>query len=177
VTKFRERRDRKDRRAGFSGESRDISPRVVDEREGVNTQVSPELIKAATGDIIDSTDRWWPPVKRMRDELAHREHTKIVFGSAEQGVLFQIYISAFAPVVIHLAVLWKHGQNVADFRIYSAAALSEIFVFLDDLGRGLASQLKMSVDGLTPSMRIADFSTWPVEREAQRRPKNGSVGR
>jgi len=37
-----------------------------------------------------------------------------------------------------------------------------MFVFLDDLGRSLASQLKMSVDGLTPSMRVGDL-TYLVE--------------
>ena len=138
---------------GFADVQRNGSPRSTKVRDST----AKELL-----DIIDSTDRWWPAVKRMRDELAHREHTKIVFGSAEQGVLFQIYTAAFAPVVIHPTVLWKHGQNVADFRIYSAGALSEMFVFLDDLGRSLASQLKMSVDGLTPSMRVGDL-TYLVE--------------
>lgn len=85
--------------------------------------------------VIDDTDRWWPAVKRMRDDLAHREHTTIVFGSADQGVLFQVYTSGFAPVVVNNSLAWKESHNVADFRMYSAAALAEMLVFLDDTGR------------------------------------------
>lgn len=138
---------------GFADVQLNGSPRSPKFRESM----SQNLLK-----VVDSTDRWWLPVKRMRDELAHREHNKIVFAGAEQGVLFQIYTSAFAPVLVHPSVLWKHGQNVADFRLYSAAVLSEMFVFLDDLGRCLAAQLKMSVNSLTPSMRVGDF-TYLVE--------------
>lgn len=142
---------------GFADIQRNDSPRSSKFRA---------LIPAALLAVIDATDAWWPAVKRIRDDLAHREHTKIVFGNADQGVLFQVYTSAFAPVVVNKALAWKEAHNVADFRMYSAAALAEMLVFLDDTGRALASHLNMAIEGLTPSMRVGDFSylIQPLER-------------
>lgn len=112
--------------------------------------------------IIDSTDGWWPDVKRIRDTLAHRENLKLVFGVPAQGVLFQIYTPGQAPEqtpnILHPAFLSPHGVGVADFRLYSACIMAEVFSFLDDLGAALALHLSLPVQSMTPSMRVGDFS-------------------
>jgi hypothetical protein len=146
---------------GFADIQRNGSPRSHNFR----ASMAAEILR-----IIDSTDRLWPAVKRMRDDLAHREHTKIVFRSATQGILFQVYTPAFAPIVLNKALAWNGGHNVADFRVYSAAALGEMLVFLDDIGRALAAHLKIVVESLTPSMRAGDFTYLiePLERLLKR---------
>jgi hypothetical protein len=117
-------------------------------------QLGQELI-----DRIDSTERWWPAIKRIRDDLAHREHTKIVFGGAKDGVLFQLYGTALhKPVVVHPKLLWPRGHHVADFRLYSAAVVAELLVFLDEMGKALASALGLDSARLTPTIRGGDFS-------------------
>ena len=80
------------------------------------------------------------------------------------------YTPAFAPIVLNKALAWNGGHNVADFRVYSAAALGEMLVFLDDIGRALAAHLKIVVESLTPSMRAGDFTYLiePLERLLKR---------
>jgi hypothetical protein len=109
-------------------------------------------------DIVDDTDQWWPPVKSIRDALAHREHHKIVFGTAKQGILFQVYDPPFDPKVLDAQVLWTSGKDVADFKKYSAVCLCRVFLLLDDLGQALASHLGVGLSGLAPLMRMGDFT-------------------
>ena len=109
-------------------------------------------------EVIDGTDRWWPPVKRIRDIVAHREHANTAFGGASVGVHFQIYEPGIIPQVIDPHLLWTGGNNVADFRRYSALILAELLVFLDELGMVLAATLRLSPDGLTRSMLVGDFT-------------------
>jgi hypothetical protein len=134
---------------GFADIQRSGSPRAVNFRK----QLGQEVI-----DKIDSAELWWPPIKRIRQDLAHREHTKIVFGSAKDGVLFQLYGPAYKPIVVHPKLLWSQGNNVADFRMYSAAVVAELLVFLDEMGKTLASALEFNCAKLTPSIRVGDFS-------------------
>jgi hypothetical protein len=112
-------------------------------------------------EVIDGTDRWWPPVKQVRDILTHREHQKIAFGGAGSGVLFQLYVPGspgLQPRVIDPHFLWKGGNNVADFRLYSASVVAELLVFLDELGAVLADILGLSIAGHQRSTRVGDFA-------------------
>jgi hypothetical protein len=108
--------------------------------------------------VVDTTNRWWPDVKRLRDILAHREHAKIAFGHASEGVLFQVYEPPALPLVAHPAFLWKGGTNVACFDRYSAYVLAEILVFMDALGRELANHLGWGIDGLNQAMLAGNLS-------------------
>jgi hypothetical protein len=113
-------------------------------------------------ELVDSTARWWPSAKRLRDVLAHREHEKVAFGHASSGVLVQVYEPGMVPLVAHPAFLWEPGNNVADFERYSAYLLAEVLVFMDDLGRELASALGWGIEGLNNSMLCGDFSAFLV---------------
>jgi hypothetical protein len=107
---------------------------------------------------MDATDTWWPTVKRVRDQVAHREHTKMVFGSPKEGILFQIYDGGFlSPVVVHPALAFPTGHNIADFRLYAAVIVSEVLVFIDAVGQHLAPQIGLAIDRLTPSLRVGNF--------------------
>lgn len=109
-------------------------------------------------ETIDATEAWWPDVKLIRDTLTHREHHKIAFGGPAAGVLFQVYAPALSPKVVHPAFLWPTGQNVADFRRYSAYVLAEVLVFLEELGVALAEHLRLSRATLISSFRAGDFA-------------------
>ena len=43
--------------------------------------------------IVDATNRWWPPIKSVRDLLMHRRHDQLVFGDQSEGILFQVYLA------------------------------------------------------------------------------------
>lgn len=114
-------------------------------------------IDAGVLNVIDSTTRWWPAIKRVRDDLAHREHEKIVFGEASQGIFFQLYVG-MSPTIVDQRLLWLEAENVVDFRLYSAAVLSELLSFLEALGAALAGCLALSTKRLAPSMHVGDFA-------------------
>ncbi len=134
-------------------------PAFPDIQEGTQRSYR-EALPDAVREVVDSTKRWWPRAKRLRDVLAHREHDKVAFGHASSGVLFQVYEPDMVPLVAHPAFLWKHGNNVADFERYSAYLLGEVLVFMDDLGRELASSLGWGTEGLNNSMLCGDFSAF-----------------
>lgn len=125
------------------------SPRAERFRKSIDTSLL---------NIIDSTARWWPSVKRVRDELAHREHNKIVFGEANQGIFFQLYTSESSPTIVDKRLLWPEAENVADFRLYSAAILGELLAFLEALGVALAASLDLSTTRFAPSVHVGDFT-------------------
>jgi hypothetical protein len=109
--------------------------------------------------LIDSTAAWWRPIKGIRDILAHREHTKVVFGGPTDGVLFQLYDRGLMePRVVDKRLLWEHGENVADFGLYSAAVMSELLCFLDDLGVALADCLGVKLGVGPRSFHVGDFT-------------------
>lgn len=136
-------------------------PGFADVRANGGSERAPRFrqsIDASMLSVIDSTARWWPSVKRVRDELAHREHNKIVFGEANQGIFFQLYTSEFSPTIVDKRLLWPEAENVADFRLYSAAILSELLAFLEALGAALAASLTFSTARLVPSTHVGDFT-------------------
>lgn len=90
--------------------------------------------------VIDSTDRWWPEVKRVRDIVTHREHQKIAFGHANDGLLFQAYDSTMKPLVHQPASLVANGNSVAEFELYSTSLLAEVLVLMDELGRAISTE-------------------------------------
>lgn len=112
----------------------------------------PEVVR-----IIDNSDRWWKPVKSIRDLLIHREHTKIVFGGPTDKSLFQIYQDDFKPVVVEQKFMWNGGRNVVDFQLYSGFVIAEILTLLDELGLHLAEHFGVATSTFVPSMRIGDF--------------------
>lgn len=106
---------------------------------------------------IDSTDRWWPTVKDIRDLLVHREHNKIIFGQPTDGILFQIYESLDNPKILETPFLSKVGKNIVDFELYSAFVMGELLVLLDELGRQIASHLGIAEEGLPHGYRSDNF--------------------
>ena len=108
---------------------------------------------------IDSAERWWRDVKEIRHLLTHRDHDKIVFGGPGLGVLFQIYEGSLSPQIVRPEFLWKAGKDIVDFELYSAAVLAEVLTLLDDLGKAIAGELRLTEEGLTQSMRIGDHSS------------------
>ncbi len=98
------------------------------------------------GHVVDSTQRWWRPVKRIRDALVHREHYLISFGDAADGILFQIYDATVEPKLSDPDLLWPTGHNVLDFRMYSAFVMSELLVFLQDLGDSANDYLEVGAN-------------------------------
>lgn len=117
-----------------------------------------ELIDSNVLKTIDSTDRWWPAAKRVRDDLTHREHDKIVFGEPAQGIFFQLYTSDHAPKIIDARLMWSQNPHVVDFRLYSAAIVGELLSFLEELGEAIEAQLKLSTRHSPPSVHDDDFS-------------------
>lgn len=107
--------------------------------------------------VIDSTNKWWPFVKDIRDTLAHRQHDKIVFGSAATGILFQVYQPQFNPKIIDSCFLWPKGENVVDFRAYAAFVIAETLLLLEEIGSELAVLRNRSKKSLPLSIRCGDF--------------------
>jgi hypothetical protein len=135
----------RERLSGFP----DIQPRTS---RSYRNKIPDEIIK-----IIDSTERWWPSIKEIRDTLTHREYQDIIFGNPTDGILFQIYVSGFKPKIIDKSFLWSSGKNVVDFRSYSAFVVAEILLFMEEIGSALATHLKISESTLTSSFRIGEY--------------------
>ena len=98
-------------------------------KDGLREGVPAEILR-----IVDSTDRWWPLVKCVRQFLHHREHVVIPFGHPEEGFLFQVYSDRHEPLITDAVLLWPQGSFVADFGPYSAFVVAEAVALLDDLG-------------------------------------------
>lgn len=94
--------------------------------------------------IVDSTERWWPGVKNVRDLLTHRKHHRIIFGNSEDGLLFQVYDRSRSPEIVLPAVLYREGRNVVDFDLYSAFVVVEVLTLIDDLGNAIASRMDIA---------------------------------
>ena len=94
--------------------------------------------------IIDNCECWLSLVRKIRHLLTHRKHEKIVFGNPKMGLLFQIYDNKMRAGIVLPEVLYKSGNNVVDFELYSAFILSELFVLIDDLGLLIAKKIVTS---------------------------------
>lgn len=129
-----------------------------------------KTLPASIRDCVDSTERWWPGVKALRDMLTHRNHDKIVFGNAREGIHFQFYDPKSKALVIHPAFLVPNTHLVADFEAYAASTLAEVLVFMDDLGRELTACMGWTADSLTRSMLVGDFSSLVHSLDELRRP-------
>lgn len=101
---------------------------------------------------------WYKDVKEVRDILAHREHTKIVFGIPKDGILFQVYESFYSPRILDACFLWPKGNNVVDFRLYSSFIVAETLLFMEDLSTELMMGLSLNSRGLPGVYRIGHFS-------------------
>src|SRR5262249_34830937 len=102
----------------------------------------------------------WKPVKGMRDTLAHRAHTKVVFGDPADGVLFQVYDDRTftKPQILDTRLLRAPGTVVVDFGLYSAAIMGELLAFLDDLGVALGDGLGITLAAEPDSFHVGDFT-------------------
>lgn len=141
---------------GLKRKDRKKLPGFADIQSGTKRSYR-EKIPAPILSVIDSTNKWWPFVKDIRDTLAHRQHDKIVFGSAATGILFQVYQPQFNPKIIDSCFLWPKGENVVDFRAYAAFVIAETLLLLEELGKELALLKNRSKESLTPSIRCGDF--------------------
>jgi len=123
-------------------------PGWADIQQGTNRsyrqQIPDDLRK-----VVDSTDRWWPSVKKVRHLLTHRKHDRIIFGNSEDGFLFQIYDPSRRPAVVLPQVLYRKGKNVVDFDLYSGFVLVELVTLLDDLGNIIAPKLGIHINGIS----------------------------
>ena len=109
--------------------------------------------------IIDSTNRWWPAVKEVRDLVTHREHDRIIFGNSEDGLLFQIYDGRRSPTMLLPQVLYPKGHNVVDFDLYSAFVIAEMVMLFDDLGTAIAPKMQIPQKGIARmSLRLVEKS-------------------
>ncbi len=114
--------------------------------------IPPDLL-----DTVDSTERWWPSIKEVRDLLTHRDHLQIVFGEPTDGMLFQVYAGTLTPTILEPRLLYQPGKNVVDFRLYSAFILGELLTLLDDLGRQIAAHANIGLQGMATTMLMGDF--------------------
>jgi len=94
--------------------------------------------------IVDSTDCWWLAIKKVRDILAHREHDRIIFENPEYGLLFQVYDKSRSPGILPPTALYRNGQSVVDFDLYSAFVIAEVLALFDDLGNVIADEIQIS---------------------------------
>ena len=102
--------------------------------DGTSQRSCRESIPSSVLEVIDRTPRWWHPMKAVRNALLHRDHYLILFGHPEDGILFQVYDPRLVPKLADPLLLWPPGHNVLDFSAYSAFVMSELLVFLHDLG-------------------------------------------
>jgi len=103
------------------------------------------LIPGPTRDVIDSTERWWPLVKRVRNRLLHRRHHTIVFGSASDGCLFQVYDDSNQAEVVDPVLAWPTGHNVVDFDAYATFVVAEILALRERLGKSMAEEMGVEI--------------------------------
>jgi hypothetical protein len=107
--------------------------------------------------VVDSTEDWWPFVKELRDVAMHREHQRFVFGSPEDGFLFQIYHPGDAPLVTQ-PLFSSPGTDVADFLLYAAWVTAEVVSLLDRLAAVLSARLSLTPEALDTGGRVGNFS-------------------
>jgi hypothetical protein len=106
--------------------------------------------------IVDSAEGWYEDVKKVRDLLTHRENLKIVYGLPSDGILFQVYEERHNPKILDATFLWPKGNNVVDFRLYSAFIVAESLLFLEDLATEVMARLNIAPEGLPKAYRIDD---------------------
>ena len=109
--------------------------------------------------VVDSTDRWWPVVKEVRNLVTHRKHNRIIFGNSEDGLLFQVYDRSRKPKILLPQVLYQKGYNVVDFDLYSAFVIAEVVTLFDDLGTAIAPKMQVSQKGIARmSLQVVEKS-------------------
>ena len=109
-------------------------------------------------DAMDSTKRWWLPIKYVRDILVHREHINLVFGSPDDGILFQILGIDQKPLILDDCIMWLPNKDIIDFERYSVFILAELFIFLEELGNNLAEINSIDISKEHTGCREGDFS-------------------
>lgn len=96
-------------------------------------------------EIVDATQTWWTPVRKVRNQLIHGRHTTLSFRPAREQLLFQVYDDSHHPLIVGDEVLWPEGANIVDFSAYSASVVGQILCCLDELGDALAQHLGVTL--------------------------------
>ena len=105
--------------------------------------------------LVDSTNRWLPTVKKVRDVLTHRDHQTLIFGKPSDGILFQVYEGIHTPRILDPVLLYSPG--VVDFELYSAFIVAEILALFDDLGERMAVHLNVVLKATPPTLRMGNY--------------------
>ena len=127
-------------------------PGFADIQRTTNRTYRKELA-ADVCETVDATDAWWLFVKLVRDLVAHRRHSRLVFGGAEDGFRFQVFVPNDIPLVTHPAFRAETGTGIADFSLYSSWVLIEVIYFFDSLGKLIKARHGMADEVLQASGR------------------------
>ena len=81
---------------------------------------------------------WYSELRSVRDAILHHGAFTLVFGSPNDGILFQVH-SGFKRLINIDSLMWN--ENVVDFQLYAGLYFARINVLLEQLGRLLASRI------------------------------------
>jgi hypothetical protein len=111
-------------------------------------------------DLILSAS-WHSELRGIRDAILHQGAHTLVFGSPTDGILFQVHKSGFQQLVKHNdALMWN--ENVVDFQLYAGLYFAKAIVFLEQLGKFLATRFPQQLPN--PNAR-ANFGGFGILRD------------
>lgn len=86
---------------------------------------------------------WFGHMREIRDEINHRGANTFVFGTPNEGIIFQVlrdYLRQAIPALPHL----KFNENVLFFDKYFALQMSNLLVFSEKLSEVIMKKLDIS---------------------------------
>ena len=74
---------------------------------------------------------WFPAIRGVRDSLLHRGSFTFIFGSPNDGILFQVVIKGSTDIIFHEQLMLN--RSCVFFDRYAAMYLAYLFCFLESL--------------------------------------------
>jgi len=121
----------------FHGLSKKVSPK------NPNYEANEKKLGTKQTELVRK-GKWHSEIKEVRENLTHRGSEAIIFGSAEDPILFQLYSGPpHAAVNVPPMFMWD-GKSIIDFELFSSYYLAKLLLFLEEFGDYLYSKVPIS---------------------------------
>lgn len=107
---------------------------------------------------------WFPSLRDIRDSVVHGGAHTLVFGRAEDGILFQVH-AGFRNKVREDTCMFN--ENVVEFRRYGVLVFARLLILLEELADCIVSRLSLEQfrgrDSRCSGAGLAVFKRWAEE--------------
>lgn len=124
----------------FSGKKGQLPPsfmRLLERKDDLKPKIGDQI-----SGLLENSD-WFRETRAVRDAIVHTGGNTLIFGSPEEGILFQVYKDFFHNMVNKPCFMFN--ENVAYFDKYVALFFSQMIVMLEKFAQIVGKGIEVTI--------------------------------